>query len=105
MLNLEQDITEQAEAILRERVVEAAEQATEAAFRHYISEGHVKSWDMVKSIYYVIDRHGIGFKIVVPVFYARFLEFGTKRQPARFPLQTAVRGNIQNTIDIMSGEK
>lgn len=92
-------------ADIASRLEAAAEQAAETVVRAYVAGGHVKSWEMAKNVYYVVDPEQLRFKIVSPVFYSAFLEFGTKHQPARYPVQNAMLANMENTIRILEGNR
>ncbi len=90
---------------IRSRIVAVAEDMKNYVVKYYQSKGHVITRALINSVTYYIDADGLGFKIVVPVFYAAFLEFGTVHQPARYPLRIAVHQNFQNSLEILAGNK
>lgn len=90
-------------ADLGTRLQAAADQAVEAAKDAYRAGGHVKSGNLVGGILAYVDAEGLRFKVIVPAFYSAFLEFGTKHQPARYVLQTAMHANLKNTLAILEG--
>lgn len=97
------DVLEAVQADLGERLTPAAEQAVEAVKAGYVAQGHVVSGQMVRNVYAIVNRTEGWFKIVVPDFYAAFLEFGTAHQPARHPLANIMAGNMEKTAEILGG--
>jgi HK97 gp10 family phage protein len=97
-------VVEQAEESVRDRLVNVGEFLTEALAKEYAARGHVRTWEMVKSISYNVDRDATRVKIVVGAFQSAFLEFGTVKQIARPVLAQTVEKNIDRVIEILGGE-
>lgn len=98
------DVEETINAVVADvasRLEAAAEQAVEAAKAGYAA--HRRTGKMADAVYAVVYKDQLRIKVISPVFYSAFLEFGTKRQPARYPFQNALTANLPNTLAILEG--
>lgn len=88
---------------LASRLDDAGEIMAQAVVNAYVAEGHVKSWDMAKAVFYTTDPEALKIKVISPVYYSSFLEHGSKHQPARHVVTRAVHAAIPAVMDVLNG--